>query len=83
MTERAKCGCTECRIRAAMFGGDPTEPFEIDTGRAILALGNVLSELLAHHSEASAKMFADELLLARKQWLDHPRIVVQHPVGNA
>lgn len=83
MTERAKCGCLECRIRAALFGGDPTANFEIDTGEAIKALGNCLAELLAHHSTKSAKQFAEALLIARKEWVKHPRVAAQHPVGNA
>jgi hypothetical protein len=83
MTERAKCGCLECRVRAALFGGNPTEPFELDTGEAINALGNVLGELLAHHSSKSAKAFTIALLEQRKEWLNHPRVAAQHPKGNA
>lgn len=83
MTPRAKCGCLECRVRAALYGGTPTGPFEINTGEAIVALGEILGELLAHHSEDSAKLFADELLSARKDWLEHPQVAIQHPKGNA
>lgn len=81
--ERAKCGCLECRVRAALFGGEINAPFEIDTGEAIKALGNVLAELLAHHSSKNAKSFAAQLLAARKEWTKHPRVAAQHPVGNA
>jgi len=81
---QAKCGCLECRVRQALFGGpDISVPFEIDTNEAIKALGNVLGELLAHHSSKSAKHFAAALLEHRKRWLKHPRVAAQHPIGNA
>lgn len=84
MSERAKCRCLECRIRAAMFGGKPTEPFEIDTGEAIAALGNILAEMLAHHDDICAEAFTIALLEHREQWLKHPRVLVQQPPrGNA
>ncbi len=80
---QAKCGCLECRVRAALFGGEIDAPFEIDTNEAIKALGNILGELLAHHPSKSAKHFAAALLEHRKRWLKHPRVAAQHPVGNA
>lgn len=84
MTEHAKCACLECRIRAAMFGGEPTGPFEIDINDAIGALGNILGEMLAHHSSESAEAFTIALLKHRKRWLEHPRVMAQqHPKGNA
>jgi hypothetical protein len=84
MTSRAKCGCLECRVRAALYGGIPTEPFELDTNEAIKALGNILGEMLAHHPEESAEHFAAVLLEVRKAWLTHPRVLAQQdPKGNA
>ncbi|MGY4295340.1 hypothetical protein ACVWXN_003435 [Bradyrhizobium sp. i1.4.4] len=79
MTEE-KCACVECRIRAALSeGGNPAAPFEIDINEAVKAMGIVLSELLAHHSSKSAKMFAAALLDHRKRWLKHPRVMAQQP----
>jgi hypothetical protein len=87
MTEQApvaKCGCLECRVRQALYGSaDISAPFEIDINEAAKALGNILAELLAHHSSKSAKHFAGALLEHRKRWLKHPRVAAQHPVGNA
>jgi hypothetical protein len=80
---KAKCGCLECRVRASLYGGEITQNFEIDVNEAVKALGNILAELLAHHSSKSAKHFAAALLEHRKVWLKHPRVVTQHPVGNA
>jgi len=83
MTER-KCNCLECRIRAAMSGGKPTAPFEIDINEAIKALGNILAEMLAHHDGKSAEAFAIALLDHRERWLKHPRVLAQqHPRGSA
>jgi hypothetical protein len=84
MTSRAACRCTECRIRAALHGGTPTEPFELDINEAIKALGNILGEMLAHCPEESAEHFAAVLLELRKLWLTHPRVLAQQdPKGNA
>ena len=81
---KAKCTCLECRVRGALsVGGDPTALFEVDVNEAAKALGNVLAELLAHHSSKSAKTFVAALLIHRKRWLNHPRVKTQHPVGNA
>lgn len=81
---QAKCGCLECRVRAALYGGEITQDFAIDTNEAIKALGNVLGELLAHHSRKSAKVFAAALLEHRKRWLKHPRVAAQQPpAGHA
>jgi hypothetical protein len=81
---QAKCGCLECRIRASLYGGEINAPFEIDTSEAIKALGNVLAELLAHHSGKAAKHFAAALLDHRKRWLKHPRVAAQQPpAGHA
>lgn len=80
---KAKCGCLECRVRAALCGGEVDAPFEIDTNDAIKALGNIMGELLAHHSSKAAKHFAAALLEHRKTWLKHPRVAAQHPAGNA
>jgi hypothetical protein len=79
-----RCVCMECRIRAALSpDGNPTGDFSVNIGETITALGNVLSELLAYQSSKSAKHFVAELLVARKKWLKHPRVAVQHPAGNA
>lgn len=84
MTERAKCGCLECRVRAALYGGKPTAPFEINVGNAVIALGSILAELLAHCPEQSAELFVDELLLERKRYLENPLVVIQQPpMGHA
>ena len=88
MTERAKCGCLECRVRAALFGGaapaDPEAVFELDVNDALGALGNILGELLAHHDGKCAEAFAIALLEHRKRWLTHPRVLAQQdPKGNA
>lgn len=80
---QAKCGCLECRVRAALYGGEITQNFEIDINEAAKALGNILGELLAHHSSKAAKHFAAALLENRKHWLKHPRVAAQHPVGSA
>lgn len=80
------CLCMECRVRAAVHGAEkpPGAPFECDTGEAIKALGEVLAELLAHHSTKSAKAFASALLDARKKWQRHPRVAAQQPpAGHA
>lgn len=84
MTEK-KCNCVECRIRAALSeSGDPSAPFEVDTKAALDAIGNVASEMLAHHSTKAAKAFAAELLECRKRWLKHPRVAAQQkPAGHA
>ncbi|WP_407146274.1 hypothetical protein [Bradyrhizobium sp. ORS 86] len=74
-----KCNCLECRIRAALSGGNPAAPFEVDINEAIIALGEVMSELLAHVPTKSAKRFADELIVARKKWQAHPRVMAQQP----
>lgn len=82
MSER--CNCLECRIRAAIHGGPhaPGEPFAVDTGEVLNALGNVSAELLAHHPTKTAKAFASGLLEARKGWLKHPRVMVQQEPGG-
>lgn len=82
---KAKCGCLECRVRQALYGSSEINaPFEIDTNEAIKALGNVLAELLAHHSNKAAKHFAAALLDHRKRWLKHPRVAAQQPpAGHA
>jgi hypothetical protein len=80
------CVCMECRIRAAIHGDGrpPSEPFACDIGEALMALGEVMSELLAHTSTKSAKTLVGELLVARKKWQREPRIAVQQPAaGNA
>ncbi|YBW39820.1 hypothetical protein ACMYR2_2347 [Nitrobacter sp. TKz-YC01] len=78
------CNCLECRLRAALSGqGKPEQPFDVDVGEAITAMGNVMSELLAHVPSKSAKRFSAELMVARKKWLDHPRVATQHPKGSA
>lgn len=78
------CICMECRIRAAIYGGNPVDPFACDTGEAIKACGEVLAELLAHHSTKSAKSFVAALLDARKKWQQHPRVAAQQtPAGHA
>lgn len=74
-----RCNCLECRIRAALSGGDPTAPFEVEIHGAIIAMGEVLSELLAHVPAKSAKKYAAELLVARKNWQAHPRVMAQQP----
>lgn len=76
----------ECRVRRAMFGDQerPEGPFPIDINEACLALGNVLSECMAHVPTKSAKHLVDELLVARKKWQKHPRVMAQQePAGNA
>lgn len=78
-----KCACMECRIRAAIFGGDPDAPFEVDMNEAYNAMGNVMGELLAHAPTKTAKRFAETLLDCRKRWQKHPRVVTQHTEGNA
>jgi hypothetical protein len=81
---QAKCGCLECRVRQSLYGGEINAPFEIDTNEAIKALGNVLAELLAHHSSKAAKHFAAALLDHRKRWLKYPRVAAQQPpAGHA
>ncbi|QOZ25334.1 hypothetical protein [Bradyrhizobium sp. CCBAU 51753] len=84
MTEQ-KCNCLECRLRAALSeGGDPSAPFEVDVNEAAKAMGNILGELLAHHSSKAAKAFAIALLEHRKRWLKHPRVAAQQtPAGHA
>jgi len=74
-----RCDCLECRVRAALSGGEPTAPFEVDINDAAKALGNILGELLAHHSSKAAKRFAAALLENRKHWLNHPRVLAQQP----
>jgi hypothetical protein len=84
MPRNAKCNCLECRIRASLHGGAPTEPFELDINEAIKALGNILGEMLAHCPEESAERFAAVLLELRKLWLTHPRVLAQQdPKGHA
>lgn len=79
-----RCSCLECRIRAALSeDGRPDAPFNVDVGEAIMVMGNVMSELLAHVPSKSAKRFAAELLVARKGWLTVPRVAAQHPKGSA
>lgn len=79
----ALCLCMECRIRAAIFGADHvSEPFECDTGEALRACGEVLAELLAHHSTKSAKAYVAALLDARKKWQAHPRVAIQQPAAG-
>ena len=82
---KALCGCLECRIRAALYGhpGGPTENFEIDTGEAIRALGNVMGEMLAHYPTPVIKDSARALIECARKWKMHPRVAVQHPVGSA
>lgn len=83
-TPQAKCGCLECRVRAALCGGEVSAPFEIDINDGILALGNILGEMLAHVPTKSAKRFVDELLVSRKKWQKHPRVMTQQPpAGHA
>ena len=85
MTEKQNCGCLECRLRATLGYDAPKGiPFMCDTGEALIAMGNIMAELLAHHSTKSAKHFADELLKARKKWMQEPRVMAQgQQAGNA
>lgn len=82
---KAKCGCLECRVRAALYGGEITAPFEIDTNEAIKALANVMAELLAHHSSKSAKLLAAAHMRPRSfLWVETscgpaPQIVFNDP----
>jgi hypothetical protein len=81
MSDRPKCDCLECRIREAcnFRDGEPVEVAPI-----VAALGNVLSECLAHFSSRDAKRLAADLLVARKKWLTEPRVAVQQePKGKA
>ena len=75
------CGCMECKVRAAIGATDPNIP--IDVKCAVVALGEVMAECLAHLPSSTAKMAARELLIARKKWLKEPRVSIQHPAGNA
>lgn len=81
MPEKPACDCVECRIRAAY---DFHETAPVDTLPVILALGNVLSELLAYVPSKQAKQAAAELLVTRKEWQKHPRVAAQQePAGHA
>jgi hypothetical protein len=78
------CICMECRVRQAIIGKPTTDLSEVDTTEALNALGNVVAELLAHHSSKAAKRYAAQLLDARKRWQAEPRVAIQNPpAGHA
>jgi hypothetical protein len=75
----------ECRIRDAVKASDEERGSmgesmrEVDIPAALIALGEVSSELLAHASTRAAKAYVADLLEARKRWQKHPRVAVQQP----
>jgi hypothetical protein len=78
----------ECRVRAAIFGHAPGEgrrnvASPADTVEALNALGHVMSELLAHHSDECTSEFLGKVFALRQGWLKHPRVAIQNTVGNA
>ncbi|WP_141688510.1 hypothetical protein [Bradyrhizobium paxllaeri] len=85
MTIGKPCECMECRVRAAIFGhalGEGGGVSPIDTAEALTALGHVISELLAHHSDDVASQYLAKLAELREAWKQHPRVVIQNTMGN-
>lgn len=79
MTEA--CTCMECRIRAAI-GANPTTP--ISLREPLIAMGEIMGEMLAHLPDASAREFLAQVDACRKRYVAEPRVAVQRPpMGNA
>lgn len=76
----AKCDCLECRIRQQVTDHKDA-PAEVDMNDALNALGEVTAEILAHLDTKTAKRFAHFLLLRRKTWQRHPRVMAQQTKG--
>lgn len=75
-----KCDCLECRVRTAI-GASSGVP--LDTAAVLRTIGEVAAELLAHHTTKNAKSFVAALLLARKRFMQEPRVVIQHTQGSS
>lgn len=76
----AKCACLECCIRQQVTGLHEA-PGEASVNDALNALGEVTAEILAHLDTKTAKRFAQFLLVRRKDWQRHPRVMAQQTKG--